>query len=184
MHTGSLGIIGPAVQFRMERTRMTHKKHLNWWRRIWTPIFASSSGAAFIRYAIQPLDRLLLQFTRGRCSIAALLYPTLILTTIGARSGQPRSVPLSFMPDGDQIVLIASNFGGTRNPAWYSNLRANPRADVTFRGRTRTFIAHEAGGIERDELWRRAVAYYPGYQAYQRRTGGRIIPIIVLTPHP
>lgn len=163
---------------------MAHHRYLNWWRRIWMPLLASPLGAALVRFGVQPIDRFLLPLTRGRLSLSALIYPTLMLTTIGARSGQPRTVPLIFLPYGEQIILIGSNFGGTHHPAWYFNLRANPLAQVTFRGRTRAFIAHEAQGYERAELWQRAVAYYPGYQAYQRRAEGRNIPIMVLTPRP
>ncbi len=163
---------------------MAGNKSMNWWRRLWVPVVASPLGANLLRYGVQPIDRLLLPLTRGRLSLSALIYPTLMLTTIGARSGQARTVPLIFLPNGEQIVLIASNFGGTRHPAWYFNLRANPLAQVTLRGRTRLFIAHEAGGIEREELWQRAVSYYSGYQNYQQRTAGRTIPIMVLTPRP
>lgn len=163
---------------------MARNKHLNWWRRIWAPILSTPLGAAVARYGVQPIDRLLLPLTRGRMSISALLYPTLMLTTTGARSGQPRTVPLIFLPHGEQIILIASNFGGTQHPAWYFNLRANPIAQVTFRGRTQAFIAHEVQGIERAELWQRALAYFPGFQAYQRRADARTIPIMVLTPRP
>jgi deazaflavin-dependent oxidoreductase (nitroreductase family) len=163
---------------------MARNKGLNWWRRMLVPLAASPLGSLVVRYFVQPIDRLLLPLSRGRVSFSAFLYPTLMLTTIGARSGQPRRTPLIFLPDGERFVLIASNFGGERHPAWYYNLRANPVAQVTLRGRTRAFIAHEAGGVEREELWQRAVAYYPGYRAYQRRTGGRAIPIMVLAPRP
>jgi deazaflavin-dependent oxidoreductase (nitroreductase family) len=148
------------------------------------PLLASPVGAWLVRHVARPIDLVLLPLSRGRFSFAAIFYPTLLLTTIGARSGQRRQAPLVFLPDGDRIILIASNYGGTRHPAWYHNLRANPVAEVLLRGRTRRFIAHEAQGIERAELWARAVAYYPGYHSYQGRTDGRLIPIMVLTPHP
>ena len=84
--------------------------------------------------------------------------------------------------DGERVVLIASNFGRAHHPAWYHNLRANPVATLSVRGRENTYIAREAAGIEREDYWRQAVELYAGYAAYQKRTGGRKIPIMVLTP--
>lgn len=152
----------------------------SFWQRLWTPLVASPLGSAVVRHLSQPLDRALLQLTRGRVTASQLLYPTLLLTTIGAKSGQPRDTPLIFFRDGARIVLIGSNYGGTRHPGWYHNLRANPYALVTLGGSTRPCLAREVLGAEREELWRRAVAYYPGFAVYQRRAGERLIPIIVL----
>ncbi|GAB4441073.1 MAG: nitroreductase/quinone reductase family protein [Chloroflexi bacterium OHK40] len=158
--------------------------HAAWWRRIWTPFFASAPGRAFIRYVAQPADRLLLPLTRGRFTLSRLVYPTLLLTTIGAKSGRPRATPLIYFRDGPRIVLVASNYGGARHPAWYHNLRTTPRATVTLEGATRPYLAHEASGAERAELWRKAVAFYGGYATYQRCAGPRQIPIMVLEPAP
>lgn len=152
----------------------------SWWQRLWTPYLASAAGRAGIRYVAQPLDRLLLPLTRGRLTFSRIFYPTLLLTTTGARSGLPRDTPLIFFRDGGRIVLVASNYGGERHPAWYHNLRAHPRAVVTLGGRTAPHLAREAAGPERDELWRKAVAFYGGYAAYQRRAGPRRIPIMLL----
>lgn len=152
----------------------------NWWQRLWTPFLATTGGRAAIRYLALPLDRVLLPLTRGRFTFSRIFYPTLMLHTTGARSGQPRDTPLIFFRDGARIVLLASNFGGERHPAWYHNLRANPRAMVTLAGRTVPYHAREAAGPERDELWRKALAFYGGYNAYQRSAGPRRIPIMVL----
>lgn len=152
------------------------------WRRLWTPFLASGPGRAFIRYVAQPLDRLLLPLSRGRLTFSRLVFPTLMLRTTGARSGQPRDTPLLFMRDGPRLVVLASNYGEVRHPAWYHNLRATPRALVTLDGATRPYSAREATGAERDTLWRQAVALYGGYASYQRRAGPRAIPIIVLEP--
>lgn len=167
----------------MERTPMWHTP-IHLWRRAWTVLLSTRSGAGFIRYVAQPIDRLLLPLSRGRVTLSSLIYPTLMLTTVGAKSGQPRQVPLIFFVDDGRIILVASNFGGASQPAWYHNLRANPQATVLFAGRERTYRAREAGGIEYAELWRRAVAYYAGFAAYQQRTGGRQIPIMVLEQAP
>jgi F420H(2)-dependent quinone reductase len=123
---------------------------------------------------------LLIRLSRGRLSVA-IGMPRLILTTIGAKSGQARTTPLIYLPDGERVVLVASNGGSLRHPGWYYNLRANPQATLLIDGRTATYRAREADGAERAELWRRAVAFYPGYAVYQRRAGGRAIPVLVLT---
>ncbi len=154
----------------------------NLWQRLWTPLLAAAPGRALIRHVALPIDRVLLPLTRGRLTISRLLYPTLLLTTTGARSGRPRDTPLIYLRDGERIVLLASNFGEPRHPAWYHNLRATPRALVTAGGATAPYLAREAEGAEREELWRRALAFYGGYAAYSRRAGGRRIPIMVLEP--
>ena len=100
-----------------------------------------------------------------------------------AASGQPRSVPLVVITDGDRLILFASNFGQAHYPGWYYNLRAHPQATLTVDGQTREYTAREAVGAERDRLWQEAVNLYAGYAAYQRRIGDkRHVPVMVLTP--
>ncbi|WP_322513246.1 nitroreductase family deazaflavin-dependent oxidoreductase [Chloroflexus sp.] len=140
---------------------------------------ATRPGAWLMRTCIQPLDRLVLWLSGGRLGIVSFVYPTLVLITTGARSGAQRRTPLLFLPDGNRIVLVASNFGRARHPGWYYNLRANPQAKVNIYGHTFTCWAREATGIEYLELWERAVRYYPGYAIYARRAG-RTVPIMVL----
>jgi deazaflavin-dependent oxidoreductase (nitroreductase family) len=133
---------------------------------------------------LHPLDRLLLRLSGGRVSVPGVLtgLPVVMLTTIGAKSGQPRTVPLVGLRDGDKVVLIASNFGQAHHPAWYYNLRAHPEATVELPERTGTYLAREATPAERQIYWRRATDLYVGFPAYQQRAQGRHIPIMVLTP--
>ncbi len=140
---------------------------------------ATRLGAWLVRTWIQPLDRLLLWLSGGRIGAVSWLYPTLVLVTTGARSGARRRTPLIFLPDGARLVVVASNFGRDRHPAWYYNLCANPQAEVIIYGRTFDCRAYEASGIEYLELWERAVRYYPGFASYARRAG-RQLPIMVL----
>ncbi len=126
---------------------------------------------------------MLLQLTQGRLSTVMGTLPTLILTTTGAKSGQPRTVPLVYLPDGARVILIASRGGDTRHTGWYYNLLANPAATLQIDGRAVHYRAQEASGAERAELWRRAVALYPGYATYQERCGARQIPVLILTLH-
>lgn len=107
-----------------------------------------------------------------------------LLTTIGAKSRQPRTTPLLYTADGESIILIASNGGQPRHPSWYYNLRANPEITFLRGGREQTYIAREVAGDERAALWRKAAALYPGYNVYQQRAGQRQIPVILLTPKP
>lgn len=141
----------------------------------------SRPGIWFGRYVLPRLDRPLLYLSRGRFSMSPG-QPILLLVTIGAKSGQPRSTPLLYFPDGERIVVIASNGGRARHPGWYHNLRAHPHATVYARGRVGAYVAREANGEERAALWRKAVDYFAGFTLYEERTT-RHIPVIVLTPH-
>jgi deazaflavin-dependent oxidoreductase (nitroreductase family) len=109
--------------------------------------------------------------------------PSGLLVCRGARSGAERRVPLVYVPLPDErIVLIGSNGGAPRNPAWVHNLRAHPDG-VRFaaRGGERAYRAREVDGEERREMWDRAVRQYVGYGTYQERTSRRI-PVFVLEP--
>jgi len=131
------------------------------------------------------LDRTALRLSGGRFTVTSAFVraPIVLLTTTGAKSGLPRTVPLLAFPDGDKVVVIASSFGNTKHPAWYLNLRANPRATLAFHGEPdRPYVAREASGAEREMYWQRAAHAYPGYNAYKERTEGREIPVMVLEP--
>jgi F420H(2)-dependent quinone reductase len=140
----------------------------------------SRFGIWYGRYVLPYLDRPLLHLTRGRYSMSPG-QPILLLITVGAKSGRPRPTPLLYLPDGERIIVIASNGGRDRHPAWCYNLRATPQATVYLGGRVGTYEAYEARGQERAELWRRAVEYFEGFTLYEQRTQ-RCIPIFVLAP--
>ena len=107
-----------------------------------------------------------------------------VLTARGAKSGESRTTPLAALFDGDKVVLIASDFGSPRHPAWYYNLRANPEVKVSVYGKEGDYKAYEAMGDERESYWQMAVASYPGYEKYAQQAGERTIPVMVLTPSP
>lgn len=140
------------------------------------------TGAAVFAKSMHHLDRPLLRWTNGRFSLSSIFtgLPIINLTTIGRKSGQPRTVPLVGIPDGDNLILIASNFGGRKNPAWYYNLTANPKATVVINGRSSPYVAHQAHGKERDTAWKHATALYGGYKNYERWANHRDIPVMVL----
>lgn len=104
------------------------------------------------------------------------------LTTIGAKTGKERRVPILGIRVGKQWIVIASNWGGERHPAWYHNLKANPEVTVTYRGRTGEYVAREATGDERDRYWEQALKLNPVLETYRQRSGDRRIPVVVLEP--
>jgi F420H(2)-dependent quinone reductase len=109
------------------------------------------------------------------------LPPMLLLDHVGANSGKRRTVPLVYMPDGEELVVVAAKGGHPHNPAWVHNLRAFPDTEVQV-GSGRTKVrAREAIGDERQRLWSRAVDYNPLWGSYQRRTD-RTVPLIILQP--
>ena|SRR5688572_32924525 len=122
-----------------------------------------------------PLYRL----TRGRMFGRVGGSPVVLLTTTGRRSGQQRTAPVIFMRDGDSLVVIGSNAGNTRAPAWALNLVANPDAHVQVGGDRWAVTARVAGGEERADLWKRFNELYSGFDDYQAATD-RSIRVFVL----
>ena len=104
-----------------------------------------------------------------------------IMTTIGAKSGRPRTAPIWIYPDGDGWVVVASRGGDRRLPGWYHNLRANPRATLQIGRKHLEVEAREATSDEHERLWEMVNNAYPGY-AYYRERSERHIPVMVLTP--
>lgn len=109
------------------------------------------------------------------------LLPTLLLTTTGRKSGQPRDLPLIYGEHGDAYVVIASKGGWPTHPAWFLNLEANPECDLMVGPKKLRARARVAEGDERETLWKRMVEIYPPYTEYQEKTE-RQIPVVVLDP--
>jgi deazaflavin-dependent oxidoreductase (nitroreductase family) len=156
------------------------RRRLNRWERAMEDFAKSRPGGWLFVNVFNRIDPFLLKASGGRLSLA-VGRPVLLLTHTGARSGERRETPLLFTADGDRIVLVASKAGAARHPAWYHNLRANPRAEVLAPGgRSGTYLAREAEGEERDRLWAAVNDLYAGYDVYQGRAGARRIPVVVL----
>lgn len=155
-----------------------------WWHKIVQRIAATFFGSWFLANNLHWIDRPFLLLSNGRMSLTGLLagLPVVVLTTTGAKSGKPRTMPLAALFDQDKVILIASYLGNTRHPAWYYNLKANPKASLNVAGVEKLYIAHEASGEERQRYWAQAVDLYFGYELYQQRAGKRKIPVMVLTP--
>ena len=105
--------------------------------------------------------------------------PMLLLTTTGAKSGQPRTTPLVYTTDGDRIVVIASKGGAPTNPDWYRNLVANPVATVERGDEKFPVRAVVTEGEERQRLFDQQAALMPGFADYQKKTT-RQIPVVLL----
>ena len=104
----------------------------------------------------------------------------LLLTTTGRSSGEPRTTPLIHRASGERWVVVASKGGAADNPAWYENLRADPRATIEVKGEEIPVLASTAAGDERTRLWSLLAEAWPAYDDYQRKTD-REIPVVVLT---
>jgi deazaflavin-dependent oxidoreductase (nitroreductase family) len=107
------------------------------------------------------------------------LPPMLLLDHVGAKSGTRRTVPLLYIEDGPNVVIVASKGGHPKHPAWFHNLRANPDTSVQIGPERRAVHARVASPDERARLWPKAVAAYADYRRYQQRTG-REIPLLIL----
>lgn len=132
---------------------------------------------------VHALDRRCLAWSGDRGCLTTSLtgLPVLRITTTGARSGRPRTHPLTALPEGDRLALIGSNFGRQSSPGWVYNLQANPFATVHHAERATTYEARPATAEEYERFWSRAVALYPGYESYARRAAPRRVTILVLT---
>lgn len=138
----------------------------------------------FYARTLHHIDRAVLRLTRGRATFVSWIagLPIVMVTTTGAKSGRRRTLPLVAIPDGDRLVVIASNYGQYRNPAWYYNLRAHPGATISFEGVERQVTARELEGEERERYYERGIEIYPGWKQYRKRASHRRIPVIELTP--
>jgi deazaflavin-dependent oxidoreductase (nitroreductase family) len=128
------------------------------------------------------MHRVVLAVSFGHFGWSALGMPVLELTTIGRKSGQPRSVMLtSPWHDGDTYAIVASRGGDDINPAWFLNLRDNPEVEVSMRGKKQPMHARVADAEERDRLWPIITADHKNYAGYQTKTD-REIPVVLLEP--
>src|SRR5512136_29060 len=135
------------------------------------PLLRTKLSGWFLARTLHHLDRPVLRLSRGRYSLTSLLagLPVVMVTTIGAKSGQPRHLPLVAIPDGENVILIASNFGQKHHPAWYYNLLTHPQVQLTYERQTVTYAARETTGEERERCWQHAVDLYSGYAQYGER---------------
>jgi deazaflavin-dependent oxidoreductase (nitroreductase family) len=107
--------------------------------------------------------------------------PVVIVTNRGVRSGKVRKTPVMRVEHDGRYAMVASKGGAPSHPQWYYNIRANPHVELQDGAHKRDMVAREVSGAERAQWWQRAVAAYPPYAEYQRKTS-REIPVFVLDP--
>jgi deazaflavin-dependent oxidoreductase (nitroreductase family) len=163
---------------------MYEHRRANPFRRVVRVTAAWRPVSWFHARTLHHIDRVVYRLTRGRATFVSWVagLPIVMLTTTGAKSGRRQTCPLVALPDGDRVVVIASNYGHERNPAWYHNLRANPRATIALKGVTREVVARELDGEERASQYERGIEIYPGWTAYRKRAAHRRIPVLELAP--
>jgi len=132
-----------------------------------------------------PLERMMVRLTKGRVQLSGLLLPSLVLHSVGAKSGLERDVTLMYCPEptaaGEQLLITGSNFARDSHPAWTANLLANPRAAVSVRGVRVEVHATLVADHEREDVWVTLEQNWPGYRGYERASG-RVLRIFRLQP--
>ena len=165
---------------------MTDTRHATVLQRTLGPVFQRISGSAWFATVgpkiVPPLDRALHKVSGGRFLMGQALVPSLVLTTVGNVSGRPRQAPLACLPEPDGgWIVVGSNFGRERHPAWTTNLLKEPKAEVSFRGTTTPVTARLLEDAERAEVWSRLRAVWPVYDRYVDRVD-RELRVFRLTP--
>ena len=156
------------------------RRHMSVYERALQALGRSGVGEWYLKRVAPRIDPPLLRLTGGRVS-SAYPVPVMLLTTTGAKTGQPRTLPLVYVTDGDRLLLIASNYGKTSHPAWYRNLVANPKVEVLAGKHSGTYTASEiTDPAERERAWDLALNQYAGYADYEGRSGDRTIPLVRL----
>ena len=139
--------------------------------------------SAALSKVLHRADSMILKFTDNKHTVTEIVgLPIIQLTTVGAKTGEARTMPLVSLLDGEKIALIGSNFGQKNNPGWYYNLKARPECTVQVNGKHAAYVARQAEGEEREKYWSMAVSYYKGYELYKIRAAHRQIPVMILEP--
>jgi deazaflavin-dependent oxidoreductase (nitroreductase family) len=145
---------------------------------------ASGPGSWLFARVLHRIDRPFWRLTRGRYTFSSLLsgLPVVMLTTVGAKTGRRRTVPVLGLPTQNALAVIASNFGQDHHPAWYHNLRCHQDAEIVVNGTRQLVQAVEAEGQRRAEIWEEGLRIYPGFRQYERRAAHRDIAVFVMQP--
>ncbi|MCW2989229.1 MAG: hypothetical protein JWM24_2167 [Solirubrobacterales bacterium] len=143
---------------------------------------SNSLGARGLRWTGK-LNVPLYRLSGGRVGGKVGRAPVLLITTTGRKSGEPRTAPVLYLADGERLVLINTNAGNQRIPAWSLNLKANPEAEVEVGRKRQAVRARIATGAERAELWRKSNEQYAGFDDYIEKLGSdREVSVFVLEP--
>ena len=146
-------------------------------------VLGSTKPVAWVfQKTLYPMDRVVYRWSGGRITGAGTMagVPVIIVTTTGARSGQPRTMPLLGIPMGGALAVLGTNYGQVPTPGWVYNLRADPSATVEYRGRTVRVVARPATAAETDEVFVLAARVYPAFDEYRDRIDGRDVSVFIL----
>jgi deazaflavin-dependent oxidoreductase (nitroreductase family) len=124
-------------------------------------------------------DPVIASFRANGGRVRRRTLPLILLTTIGAKTGKPRTTPLNYTIDGDRLVVIASKGGSATHPSWYHNLLAQPEITIELGGETFRARAIPAEEPERTRLFDQQAAQMPFFDSYRKRVTARQIPVIV-----
>lgn len=142
---------------------------------------ATPPGTLFFNKVVRHFEPTMIRASGGKLQFGT--GPRVNVTAPGRRSGELRTATLLYFTRGDEVILIASNFGGEHFPAWYHNVKAAGEAELQWRGGSGMYTAREADEPERTALFELAKKMYVGYANYARKTDGiRKIPVLILTP--
>ena len=145
-----------------------YKRFINW--------FSTTPVGRWIAIQLAArLDPVLYKLTGGKLTtVGPQVIPQLVLTSVGRKSGQKRSVQLGFTEDGLDYLIVASNFGGKNHPGWSYNLDANPKAEIQVGANAKNVVASRLSDDEKDDLWPRIAATIPQMKSYRVRTDRNI----------
>ena len=133
---------------------------------------AGSATFAKVAKPVMPaLDKVVLRLTGGKYLLSNAFVPAIVLHTTGAKSGLPRESPLASIPDGRDLYVVGSNWGGEKHPAWTANLIAHPDARVTFKGEDFAVRAELLSPEEKATVWPKLLEVWPTYDRYVERSG-------------
>src|SRR5688572_301090 len=151
-------------------------------RALVAPLTRTPTWRRFVVPLLPPIERLLARISGGRVQLSGFIVPSLVLHTIGAKSGEPRDAPLMYTADGHGRAIVAgTNWAGAKHPAWTANLLSHPDAEITVRGRRMAVRATLIADEEREATWALMEAQWPDYRMYERDSG-RTARIFRLTP--
>lgn len=134
-----------------------------------------------LQNALTKIHTFIYSNTNGAIGGTIVNCPVLLLTTKGRKTNKQRTIPLLYLADGDNIVLVASNGGATKHPTWWLNLQSNPEAQIQVKGIKQRVRAEKGSTEDKQRLWPLLTAMYPGYKRYQEITN-RDIPVVILRP--
>jgi deazaflavin-dependent oxidoreductase (nitroreductase family) len=164
----------PDVRWGSENSKL--RKPMNW--------FGSTRAGSWVIRTLTPFDRYVIRRSHGRyTALGPLGAPTMLLTTKGAVSGQPRTTPLLFARSGDDLLVAGSNFGQAHHPAWSKNLLVHPEATATVGGKEVPVTAELLSGDDALSGFGKMIEVAPAYAEYKNRTD-RAIRVFRLRAQP